>query len=150
MRKRGIAKKVASVLVAAAMVLGMCTISPADKTQKAEAATTKTTLSNPRQNQVEKNRYDFVYDCVWFGSYPQAEIITTEMSKNYVAVNSECIEDGDIIVSDSIYNSLSNAVNWDINGDTILNGIKYHRLKKEDVISYPKAFKNSAQYGSIL
>ncbi len=69
MRKRGIAKKAASVLVAAAMVLGMCTISPADKAQKAEAATTKTTLSNPRWD----SEGNVTYDCVWFGRYPQSD-----------------------------------------------------------------------------
>ena len=49
------------------------------------------------------------WDCVWFGSYPQAEITS----------------------SDSVYNSLTKA-SYDSNGDTTVGGTKYRRISKGD------------------
>ena len=83
------------------------------------------TLPNPIKN----SNGDTIWDCVWFGSYPQAEVIP---SGTYTALDSSLLQDGDVIESDSIYNELQNATGWDKNGDIVLNGEKYRRILKSD------------------
>ena len=70
-----------------------------------------------------------VWDCVWFGSYPQAEVLS---SNEYSAVDAKCIQDGDIIVDSGLYQSLENASGWDAKGDITLNGERYRRIMKAD------------------
>ena len=70
------------------------------------------------------------WDCVWFGSYPQAEVIPSNVA--YTALDASIRRDGDIIVSDSVYAALRNASGWDTNNDITLNGVKYRRIKKGD------------------
>ena len=48
------------------------------------------------------------WDCIWFGSYPQTEILP----------------------GNSTYTSLQNASGWDANEELTLNGVKYRRIKK--------------------
>lgn len=71
------------------------------------------------------------WDCVWFGSYPQAEVIP---SSTYTALSSRLLLEGDIIVSDEIYNKLIRAkdFDWNENGDIRLDGEYYRRIKKSD------------------
>ncbi|OLR62713.1 hypothetical protein BHF69_08505 [Anaerostipes sp. 992a] len=72
------------------------------------------------------------WDCIYFGSYPQAEVITSKMSENYTALSKSMLADGDLVVSDSIYASLEAATGWDENNDITIGGRKYRRMKKAD------------------
>lgn len=83
------------------------------------------TLQSPSKN----SSGDTVWDCVWFGSYPQAEVIP---SGKYTALDSNLLQDGDTIISDSLYNQLESAAGWSANGDIIIDGNKYRRIKKSD------------------
>lgn len=56
-----------------------------------------------------------IWDCVYFGSYPQSEVTS---------------KDG------SIYNALKNATGWDENNDITIGRTKYRRLKGEDATRY--------------
>ncbi len=69
------------------------------------------------------------WDCVWFGSYPQAEVVP---SGEYTALDESLLQDGDVIVSDSIYSMLESATEWNANNEIILNDVKYRRIKRED------------------
>ena len=83
-------------------------------------------LSNPKvENGIA------TWDCVWFGSYPQAEVV---QSNGYDAVDAKCIQDGDIIVDSGLYQSLENASGWDVDGDITLNGEQYRRIMKTDAV----------------
>lgn len=74
-----------------------------------------------------------IYDCIYFGSYPQAEVITAKMSKNYTAINSAYYnEEKDVVISDDVYAELQEATDWDSNGDIVIDGKKYRRMKQED------------------
>jgi len=70
------------------------------------------------------------WDCVYFGSYPQAEVISSGME--YTALDAKLRRDGDVIVSDNVYSALQSASGWDDNNDITLNGVKYRRMKQED------------------
>lgn len=86
---------------------------------------------------VKKKWYNIIrqkvtYDCVWFGSYPQAEIISQDMEKDYAAIESKYIEEGDLLVDTALYTQLQNSTDWDANGDITLDGKKYRRMRKAD------------------
>lgn len=49
-----------------------------------------------------------IWDCLWFGKYPQKQITQ---------------EDG------AIYSVLKNEINWDLNNDVIIKGSKYHKTE---------------------
>ena len=82
-------------------------------------------LKNPR----EDDKGVVTWDCVWFGNYPQAEVITSGM---YTALDSNLLQMGDVVVSDSVYNKLNNATGWNANEDIIVDGNKYRRIKKNE------------------
>ncbi len=113
------------------IVMALSTITAPPFVKKAEAATT---ISNPKivADSGMKAGQKVTWDCIYFGSYPQAEVITTEMERNYTAIEREYREYGDLIVSDSIYQTLNHAIGWDINGDITINGTKYRRMRKGD------------------
>ncbi len=52
------------------------------------------------------------YDTVFLGSYPQSEVKTT----------------------DSVYSKLQSATNWNICGDTVIEGVKYRRIKRSEAV----------------
>ncbi len=125
-------KKLFAAFLAVLMLFTIIPIMPSDKIRSVEAAETK--LKNPRKD----NNGEVTYDCVWFGSYPQAEVITTAMRKNYTAIKSEYLKEGDLIVDDATYGKLKKATGWDANGDiTLSNGERYRRMRKSDAtVSY--------------
>ena len=120
-----------AVMAAALMVTVNLGVLP--ETGKAEAA--ETTLKNPRivpDDSMEAGQ-KVTWDCVWFGSYPQAEVIPS--GAEYTALDESLRQGGDVIVSDSIYADLQSASEWDMNNDIVLDGEKYRRIKKEDATS---------------
>ena len=70
------------------------------------------------------------YDCVWFGSYPQTEIVDQASTSGVCGKAWE--QDADYEENSSLYNSLKNADRWDSNGDITIEGVRYHRIKKND------------------
>lgn len=69
-------------------------------------------VSAPRvvTNSSMKSGQVTTWDCVWFGSYPQAEVAP----------------------SDPVYASLESA-SWDASGDATVGGRRYRRISKDDV-----------------
>lgn len=126
MRKRGnkTGKRVLSAVLTVMLAVTLFAGIPARDMAVVKAAT----LSNPRSS----SDGVVIWDCVYFGSYPQAEVITTAMSADYTAIGSTYLQEGDLIVDDAIYTALQSASGWDSNGDIILNGTKYRRIQKAD------------------
>lgn len=71
------------------------------------------------------------WDCVWLGSYPQAEVV--ESAEAYTAIEKERLKAGDIIEDVELYKKLADTQDndWDGN-DIILDGERYRRIKQED------------------
>ena len=86
--------------------------------QMMSANVTASDLKNPiieKDDSMEAGQ-KVTWDCVWFGSYPQSEITS----------------------SDPVYNTLQNASGWDDNNDIIIGETRYRRMKKEDAThAYP-------------
>ena len=73
------------------------------------------------------------YSCVWFGSYPQTEIVDKPETSGVYA--KQFATGADYVVDIELYNTLQSETKWDINGDTVLpDGTKYRRVKKDDVV----------------
>lgn len=71
------------------------------------------------------------WDCVWFGSYPQTEIVDkAETCGTYS--NEDWGSSTDYEVNASVYSALQNATGWNNNGDITLNGTRYRRIKEAD------------------
>ena len=98
---------------------------------KTDAAITEAgiKLENPR---IEENGLKVTWDCVWFGSYPQAEVVTKERKENYSAIKSDYLQEGDLVADDATYAILESATDWDANGDITVDGEKYRRIRKKD------------------
>ena len=70
------------------------------------------------------------YDCVWFGSYPQTEIV--DQASTSGVYGKPWSLSSDYGENSSLYNTLKNANGWDSNGDVIISGAKYRRIKSGD------------------
>ena len=141
--RSGKTRRLLSLLLTAALALtGLPAAIPERAAEKAEAA--DVTLKNPRivSDDSMTAGQKVTWDCVWFGSYPQAEVIPSGVE--YTALDASLRRDGDVIVSDSVYAALQSASGWDANNDITLNGAKYRRMKKED------ATYTSSSYLSLI
>lgn len=94
-------------------------------------------LSNPvlvRDTYEEQAATRVTWDCIYFGSYPQTEVLSTELRRNYTAF--EFIREDDFIESDRLYQKLQQAYGWDERNDITIDGKKYRRMKQEDALWY--------------
>lgn len=155
---RNLIRKVSVLLLTVAMCMGMCAdvVVYAQETdfgvmtEQAETVTgqkgenIKLSASELHAPRIEADSSMTVgqkvtWDCVWFGNYPQAEVIPS--SEEYSALDKNVLRRGDTIVDTELYNILQNAEGWNDNNDIILeNGDKYRRIKLEDATnasSYP-------------
>ena len=89
-------------------------------------------LSNPRivpDNSMRAGQ-KVTWDCIWFGNYPQAEVISS--NSKYTALPESFLQTSDLIRDDGLYQMLQLATEWDGHGDIVTGGNKYRRIKKED------------------
>lgn len=130
MGKKG--KQFISVLMILALLIG---IFPSNIVLAAEQSDdVEKILENPKvktNSQMESGR-EVTWDCVWFGSYPQREVIPESFQGLYVLENMWYEKDTSAIVDDAIYQKLQNADNWDANNEIILDGEKYCRISQDD------------------
>lgn len=121
----------AGILLTALTVTALPSIALLTPT-KAEAATV--TLKNPRivKDSSMKSGQKVTWDCIWFGSYPQREVV--EDADTYAAIDESYYNpQTDVIEDASLFQKLENASGWSDN-EIILNGEKYRRMKKGDAL----------------
>lgn len=70
------------------------------------------------------------WDCVWFGNYPQAEVVPA--SEEYTALGKELLQEGDLVRDDELYQKLKSATGWDEQGDVEIDNQRYRRIKEVD------------------
>ena len=89
-------------------------------------------LSNPRiitDSSMEAGQ-KVTWDCIWFGSYPQAEVVPA--GSGYTALSEELLKEGDLIQDDALYQTLQSATGWDMQGDIVIGSEKYRRITKDN------------------
>ena len=128
--KRFVTSKITARLLTAAVCMSLCT-APAVNAQEAGGSG----LSNPKieSDASAENDKKVTWDCIWFGSYPQAEVVAS--ADSYRAVVKSMLVKGDLIEDSALYEKLQEASGWDANNDIEIDGNKYRRLKKEDATS---------------
>ena len=99
--------------------------------QKAAKAAS-VTLQNPRivKDDSMKAGQKVTWDCIWFGSYPQREVVADAASYDAIFIgyyNPKI----DIIEDAALFQKLETAGGWSDNEIT-LDGNKYRRMKQED------------------
>lgn len=67
--------------------------------------------------------------CVYFGSYPQTEIVPAA----FTAVDDYAVQDGDVLEDLALYKKLAEA-EWNDN-ETEIDGIRYLRMDRDDAVS---------------
>ena len=92
------------------------------------------TLHNPKikKDSSMRSGQKVTWDCVWFGSYPQTEVVRSGSSqeKSLKKMN-ETHKVDYISVNADDFNAISNA-SYNSNGDAMVNGTKYKRLRGVD------------------
>ena len=124
-------KRLPRIVIAALLLTMTAWLLPGElMVENAEAAVT---LKDPvivKDFSMESG-HKVTWDCIYFGSYPQREVIADEASyeaiyEGYYNKDTDVIEDADL------YAQLQKATGWDSNGDITLNGSRYRRMKKSD------------------
>ena len=110
-------KKIIAVLLVLCISAGLCSCR--------EGNTAEYEVSKPYVTADESlpGKSRTVWDCVYFGTYPTAEVINGE----FTAVDEYAVREGDIIEDKSLYERLLQA-EWE-NDETAVDGDKYRRLK---------------------
>lgn len=101
------------------------------KTGLVDEVKAETVLQNPRiksDTSMEAGQ-KVTYDCVWFGSYPQTEIVDKPETSGVYGKSWEQVSDYE--VAPDLYEQLNTSDGW-IENTIELNGIKYCRLQKSD------------------
>lgn len=73
------------------------------------------------------------WDCIWYGTYPQTEVFKNKKTfQNAFPDSWDATMNVDLgaMINSVLYSSLEKAT-WDDNNDTIIDGVKYHRISKE-------------------
>ena len=119
-------------------------VSPSSKPTEIPEAGKK--LSNPciEYDSSMKAGQKVTWDCVWFGSYPQAEVVPA--SSEYTALSEKLLKEGDLIQDDALYQILQSATGWDEQGDIMVSGEKYRRITKWDAINIDIGYYNDYYY----
>ena len=107
MKKNSVKTRLVTGFIAISLVLGGFQIKE-NRTSRAASRSIQNPISISDASMKSGKRV--TYDTVFLGSYPQTEVKA----------------------SDPAYSKLLAATNWDICGDTMIEGVKYRRIKRSD------------------
>ena len=97
---------------------------------KAEAATT---LKNPRivEDSSMEAGQKVTWDCVWFGSYPQSEVVCETDTERIGELTGGAYDNQYVTVSKAQWDKITGA-KYNNYGDATVGGVKYKCLSKTD------------------
>ena len=127
-------KKVISILLAAALMIGMTGI-PAKSASIGNLCVQAADAVELKKPQIETDTsmeagQRVTWDTIYYGYYPQTEIVS-EKTQCGAAKNQKWSKESDYEVNDKVYQQLQDA-KYTKNGDTVIDGVKYRRIRKED------------------
>lgn len=101
-------------------------------TEKAEAATT---LKDPRivEDSSMQAWQKVTWDCVWFGSYPQSEVVCETDTERISQLTNRDYKIQYVTVSSTQWDKIKGA-KYDRYGEATVDGIKYRRLSQNDAL----------------
>ena len=92
--------------------------------------------SNPRivEDASMESGQKVTWDCIWFGSYPQSEVVCETNTKRISELESSDLYDNQYaVVSSSQWKKITGAI-YDRNGEVVVDGVKYKRLSNTEVV----------------
>lgn len=127
-------KKAISILLAAALMIGMTGI-PAKSASIGNLRVQAADAVELKKPQIETDTsmeagQRVTWDTIYYGYYPQTEIVS-EKTQCGSAKNQKWSKESDYEVNDKVYQQLQGA-KYTKNGDTVIDGVKYRRIRKED------------------
>ena len=89
--------------------------------------------SNPRivEDASMKSGQKVTWDCIWFGSYPQSEVVCETNTGRISELKSNDTQYA--VVSSSQWKKITGAV-YDRNGEVVVDGVKYKRLSNTEAV----------------
>ena len=115
--------------VFAVMALPLASLTTPQKEVKAASVE----LQNPhivKDDSMEAGQ-KVTWDCIWFGSYPQREVVANASS--YSAIDTGYYNpQTDVIEDEKLYQKLESISGWDSNNEIVIDGDKYRRIRKQD------------------
>lgn len=87
-------------------------------------------LKSPFVKNETSEDHETVWSCLYFGSYPANEVVST----TFDAVSPDVLSEGDVITDAALYGQLEQA-DWDEEGNAMVNGQRYHRIRGCEVVS---------------
>ncbi len=132
--KKSVICRMAAWLLSSALCVSLCTGVSANAQEVSEGPVQSPDNQNGEDVTDTSGNVKATWDCVWFGSYPQAEVVSSR--ENYTAIDGSILEDGDIIEDEGLYTSLAEADEnaWEGN-DITLDGERYRRIQSTDIAS---------------
>ena len=138
-RKQMLAGMLSAVLTVTALPLASLAV------PQKEVKAASVTLQNPRivKDDSMKAGQKVTWDCIWFGSYPQREVVADAASydaidKGYYNPRTDVIED------EKLYQKLERISGWDSKNEIVIDGDKYRRIRKQDATNTEY---NNSYYG---
>jgi hypothetical protein len=126
---------------------------------KTNGAPEKVRLKNPGKvpDSSVKSGQMVTWDCVWFGSYPQREVVADESVYNAVFRGDGRTvgyynRETDIIEDAELFSELESAAGWDAGGDIVIGGSRYRRVsiyrgEEKKYAAHPPAIPVTAHSG---
>ena len=143
--KKVIGKRLLSGMLSAVLTVTALPLASLTMPQK-EVKAASVTLQNPRivKDDSMKAGQKVTWDCIWFGSYPQREVVADAASYN--AIQKDYYNpQTDIIEEAALFQKLETASGWNDN-EIVLDGNKYRRMKQEDAIHSTSDSASGAYY----
>ena len=114
------------------------TVQNAEDNKKHE---TVSMYSNPRivKDASMESGKKVTWDCIWFGNYPQTEVVCE--TKTWRIVELESSDNQYAVVSSVQWKKITGAV-YDRKGDTVVEGVKYRRLSKIDTVDVESEYED--------
>ena len=130
MRKTTVRKRMLAGMLSAVLTVTALPLVSLTRPQK-EVKAASVTLQNPRivkDDSMEAGQ-KVTWDCIYFGSYPQREIVADK--DTYQAIYGESADfDKDAIEDEMLSEKLEQTEGWDANNEIIWNGDRYRRMKR--------------------
>ena len=130
MRKTTVRKRMLAGVLSAVVTVTALPLASLTAPQK-EVKAASVTLQNPRivKDDSMKAGQKVTWDCIWFGSYPQREVVAD--TAGYDAIYKDYYNPQTDIIEDAVlFQKLETASGWSDN-ELVLDGNKYRRMKEK-------------------
>lgn len=132
--KKLITKRCILIIISIIIIISVIPHSIREKISKERNVSAEVKLKNPRvvKDNSMRAKQKVTWDCIYFGSYPQTEIVDkAETSGVYEKIWKE---KGDYEIDTTTYAKLKEATGWNNDGDIVIDGIKYRRINEDDAV----------------